>query len=292
MMTRGRPPLRGHVLRILAVVPVLASFTVIGTAARVGPAVSSCAQAATVHHAALVVEHSNGAVIKVCVSFTADSITGDQLLASSGVQYATADYGSTGKAVCQIDGEPSSYPSGCWTASSPYWAMFVSRAGASWQVSSLGISSQTFRDGDAEGFRYESQSSSAVPPSPAGVCPLPSSPTPAPVRTPTPIPRATSTSATRSAEGRPSEAVPTTAIPASPPSAVQPPPSGPGGSVATTSASAGASIATKRTAPPSGPTSFSAGAWAASGLAAVLLVALAVQVIRPRRRRSPQRWQP
>ncbi|HWF58230.1 MAG TPA: hypothetical protein VG520_07755 [Candidatus Dormibacteraeota bacterium] len=272
--------------------PVLASFTVIGTAARVGPAVSSCAQAATVHHAALVVEHSNGAVIKVCVSFTADSITGDQLLASSGVQYATADYGSTGKAVCQIDGEPSSYPSGCWTASSPYWAMFVSRAGASWQVSSLGISSQTFRDGDAEGFRYESQSSSAVPPSPAGVCPLPSSPTPAPVRTPTPIPRGTSTAVPRStvSQAMPS---PSTAIPVPSPSSVQPSASNSSGSVPTTNASARAGIATSRsTTPPAPPPLLSTGAWAASILGAGLLILLVVQVVRAQRRPSPPGWQP
>jgi hypothetical protein len=290
MMTSGRPPFR-VLARILAVVPVLASLTVIGSATKVGPAISGCAQAATVHHAALVVEHSDGAVIKVCVSFTADSITGDQLLANSGVQYAT---GYSGQAVCQIDKEPpdSQVPPNCWTTTSFYWAMFVSRAGGPWQSSSLGITSQTFRDGDAEGFRYESQSSSAVPPSPGGVCPLPSSPTPVPGRTPTPIPRATSTSATRSTAGQPSHALPTTATSASPPSAVQPPPGGLSGSVAATTASAGASIATRRTAPPSGPTFFSAGAWAASGLAAVLLVTLVVQVIRPRRRRSPPRWQP
>jgi len=291
MMTSGRPPFR-VLARILAVAPALAAVTVVGAATKVGPAVSGCAQAATVHHAALVVEHSDGATLKVCVSFTADSITGDQLLASSGVQYATADYGSTGKAVCQIDYEPSSYPPGCWTASSPYWAMLVSRAGGSWLTSSLGISSQTFRDGDAEGFRYESQSASSVPPLPAGVCPLPISPTPVPVRTPTPIPRATSTSASRSTVIPPSHSLATAATSASPPSAVQPAPGSPSGGAATASASARASIATSRTAPPTGPSSFSTGAWAASGLAAVLLVMLAVQVIRPRRRRSPPRWQP
>jgi hypothetical protein len=293
MMASGRPPLRG-IARILAVVPVLASFTVIGSAAKVGPAVAECAQASSAHHAALVVEHSDGAVIKACVSFSADSITGDQLLASSGVQYATQYFGGAGKAVCQIDHEPpdGQVPAGCWTASSLYWAMFVSRAGGSWTTSSLGISSQTFRDGDAEGFRFESQSSSFVPPSPAGVCPLPSSPTPAPVRTPTPIPKATSTAAPRSTVSQPRPSPSTTATPASSPSSVQPSRSNPGSSAATTSASARASIATSRTTPPAQPPFLSTGAWAASILGAGLLILLVVQVIRAQRRPSPPRWQP
>jgi hypothetical protein len=293
MMTSGRPPFRVFA-RILAVVPVLASLTVIGSATKVGPAVSGCALAATAHHAALVVEHSDGTVVTRCVSFSTDSITGEQLLqlaSSQGVEYKTVSYSGAGDAVCQMDYEPSSYPPTCWTASSPYWAMFVSRAGGPWQVSSLGISSQTFRDGDAEGFRYESQSSSAVPPSPAGVCPLPSSPTPAPVRTPTPISKATSSAVPLSTVSQPSHSPSTTPTPASSPPSVQPSPGSPNGGAATASASARASIATSRTAPPSGPSSFSTGAWAASGLAAVLLVMLAVQVIRPHRRRSPPRWQ-
>jgi hypothetical protein len=289
MMASGRPQLRG-LARILAVVPVLAVVTVVGSATKVGPSVSGCAQAATVHHAALVVEHSDGAVIKVCVSFTADSITGDQLLASSGVQYAT---GYSGQAVCQIDHEPpdSQVPPNCWTTTSFYWAMFVSRAGGSWQSSSLGITSQTFRDGDAEGFRYESQSSTAVPPSPAGVCPVPSSATPVPVRTPTPIPRATSTAVPRSTVSQPRPSPSTTATPASSPSSVQPSPSNPS-SAPTTSASARANIATNRTTPPAQPPFLSTGAWAASILGAGLLILLVVQVIRAQRRPSPPRWQP
>ncbi len=100
-------------LRLAAAsLPVVAGFTLVGAVSRVGPVAAGCAQASSAHHAALVVEHGNGAVIRVCVSFTAASITGDQVLALSHVQYATADYGGTGKAVCQIEGEPAELPAG------------------------------------------------------------------------------------------------------------------------------------------------------------------------------------
>jgi hypothetical protein len=286
MRTMVRPSLRS-LLRVLAVAPVLASLSLIGTATRVGPFAAGCAQAASVHHAALVVEHGDGAVLTFCVPFTVDSITGEQLLADSHVQFATAGYGGIGKAVCQVDGEPAQYPPGCWTASSPYWAMFVSRGGGSWTISSLGISSQTFRDGDAEGFRYEGQSDYTVPPSPAGVCPAASSPTP--VRaTPTPTSHAVTKPTGRAASVASSPA--TTAAPA----AVPPTPTVAASSspIPTSSATSAAIVATPRRMPPSQPASFTTGAWIASGLALVLLVVLAVQAKRLSRRASPPRWQP
>jgi hypothetical protein len=276
---------------VVASLPVVAAFSVVGVAARVGPAVGGCAHASSAHHAALVVEHGNGAVIRVCVAFTAASITGDQVLALSNVQYATADYGGTGKAVCQIEGEPAHYPPGCWTASSPYWAMFVSRGGGSWLNSSLGISSQTFRDGDAEGFRYEGQSDSSVPPSPAGVCPAPSTATPAPVSTSTSIPRGTPAGVGRTTAGQPAQSLPTTAASAASHTYVQPSP-GSTSAASTASVPAGAGIASSRTTPPAQPPLMSSGAWAASALAAVLVALLVVQVVRPRRGGRPPRWQP
>ena len=274
-----------------AALPVVAGFTLFGAVSRVGPVAGGCAQASSAHHAALVVEHGDGAVARVCVSFTAASITGDQVLALSHVQYATADYGGTGKAVCQIQGEPASYPPGCWTASSPFWAMFVSRAGGSWLTSSLGISSQTFRDGDAEGFRYERQSDNSAPPSPAGVCPAPVSATPPPVSTATAIPRGTQAGVPGATARPASSSPPTTAASAASHPTVQPSPSGTTGA-STASPSAGAGIAASSTTPATRPPLLSGGAWAALGLAALLVVLLVVQVIRPRHHRSPPRLQP
>jgi hypothetical protein len=135
-----------------------------------------CASAASAHHAALVIEHGSGATLKFCIGFNTDQVSGQYLLDASGVEKAEQDYGSTGQAVCQLDHEPEPYPAGCWTPSSPYWALYVGRGGGGWSASSLGVSSQTFRDGDAEGFRYEGQSAYLTPASASGICPPPSPP--------------------------------------------------------------------------------------------------------------------
>jgi hypothetical protein len=284
MTTSRRPAVRG-LLRILAVVPVVASITVIGSAAKVGPSVAGCAEAASMHHAALVVEHGGGGVVTVCVAFSEDSITGGQLLARSGVEYATA---YSGQAVCQIDNEPAQYPPGCWTTSSPYWAMFVSRGGGSWSMSSLGFTSQTFRDGDAEGFRDEGQSDYAVPSSPHGVCPVATPPTPLPTRTAIPERSAVATAAARPSSSAPPSrtAVAGTAAP-SPSATLSESTAAP-----SSSAMVGATVSRPRTGPTAQPPLMSTGAWAASALGTALVVLLVVQVTRPRRRPLPPPWQP
>ncbi|MGH7722591.1 MAG: hypothetical protein ACRENL_07145 [Candidatus Dormibacteria bacterium] len=284
MTSSRRAPLRA-LARVLAVVPVLAAGTVVGSVTGVGPHVAGCAQASSVHHAALVAEHASGAAVTVCVAFAGDSITGAQLLARSGVEYATADYGGTGQAVCQIDSEPAQYPSSCWTASSPYWAMFVSRGGGAWTVSSLGISSQTFRDSDALGFRYQGQSDYASPPSPRGVCPAVSSSAPTPMAT---VQAGGAAHPARSSSASTSR--PTAAAAAISPTAtiVEPSPSTGEGSAAPAHVNA----TTVRGRPAAPALGMSTGAWAAASLVAVLLVLLAVQLTRARRRRPPARRAP
>jgi hypothetical protein len=148
-----------------------------GSAAR-----PTCAFASGAHHVAVVAEHGSGAVLTACVAFDAADVTGDQVMQLSGIEYATSSYGGLGKAVCQVDHEPASYPPSCWTATSPYWAMYVSRSGGAWSISNQGVSSQLFHDGDALGWHYIPQGGSGggPPPSPAGVC---SSAGPAPTPT-------------------------------------------------------------------------------------------------------------
>jgi hypothetical protein len=286
-MTTSRRPAVRALLRILAVVPVVASITVIGSAAKVGPSVAGCAEAASVHHAALVVEHGGGGVVTVCVAFSEDSITGGQLLARSGVEYATA---YSGQAVCQIDHEPpdGQVPPGCWTTSSPYWAMFVSRGGGSWSMSSLGFTSQTFRDGDAEGFRYEGQSDYTAPPSPHGVCPVATPPTPLPTKAATPERSAVATAVARPSSSAPPSrtAVAGTATP-SPSATVSEPTAAP-----SSSAMVGTIVSRPGTGPTAQPPLMSTGAWAASALGTALVVLLVVQVTRPRRRQPPPPGQP
>jgi hypothetical protein len=147
---------------------------------------ATCAAASTTHHVAVVVEHGDGTTLQRCVSFSTASISGADSVDRSGLEWGTVSFGSYGLAVCQLDGEPTSYPPTCWTGTSPFWALFVARGGGSWQTSNLGVSNIALRDGDALGFRYQSQSTHA-PPSISGDCP---NPTPAPA-TPTPTPRAT-----------------------------------------------------------------------------------------------------
>jgi len=201
----------GRLLRITLAVPVLAAgLGAASSAARLGPAATLCAQAASVHPVGLVVEHGDGRVIRRCVGFGSATTTALAVLQASGLEVGISSYGGgLGDAVCQIDTEPATYPPECFTATGPYWVLFVSRAGSAWAVSSLGASNVTVANGDDIGFRYDSQTGTdPPPPSPAGTCPTV---TPSPARTPTPAagttppPRAT-----------PSAAVAATSRPATP----------------------------------------------------------------------------
>ena len=141
-----------------------------GGAAALVPTEQPCAAATYSSHVTLVVEHGDARVVGLCIGFNGSSITGEQIIQASGLEYATQSYGSLGDAVCQLDSEPTTYGA-CLPASGSYWAMFVSRGGGAWQNADRGISTETFSDGDAEGFRYDSQSGSEPPPaSPAGIC--------------------------------------------------------------------------------------------------------------------------
>jgi hypothetical protein len=150
---------------------------------------ATCAAAST-HRVAVVVQHLDGATVSRCVPFTADTIGGEQALAGSHIEAGLLPSGGFGKAVCQLDNEPTTYPQTCWTGTSPFWALFVAHGGG-WSYSSVGLSSIVLHDGDSLGFRYQSQSQHAAP-SIAGDCPDPTSPpaTPKPTAKPTPLPTA------------------------------------------------------------------------------------------------------
>ncbi|MBV9101528.1 MAG: hypothetical protein JO198_10875 [Candidatus Dormibacteraeota bacterium] len=161
--------------RIAAAVPLLWAGMSAG-GALIAPhtapsAIGLCSAATYAHRIALVVEHGNGGVIRVCIGFNGSSITAEQALQVSGVEYATVSYGSLGDAVCQIDHEPASYPPSCWTSTSPYWVLFVAHGSSAWSPAARGMSTQTLGDGDAAGFRYDPQSGGAAPPvSASGTC--------------------------------------------------------------------------------------------------------------------------
>jgi hypothetical protein len=116
------------------------------------------------------VEHGDGSVVTRCVAFSADTISGEELLNQSGVAWSSQAFGGFGDAVCALDGEPAHYVDCLGKDNS--WALFVSRRGGPWQLSSVGISSLKLGDGDAEGFRYVPDAGIAAPPvSASGICP-------------------------------------------------------------------------------------------------------------------------
>ncbi|MFI5258330.1 MAG: hypothetical protein ACHQ01_01790 [Candidatus Limnocylindrales bacterium] len=153
---------------VLAAVAVASAVAALAALAPGSPLVESCAGAGT-YHAALVVEHGDGSIVTRCVAFGTSSVSGEWLLNTSRVSWSGQSFGGFGDAVCALDGEPAHY-SDC-PGKDYYWAVFVSRGGGSWQLASVGISTLTLSDGDAEGFRYvPSVGTAAAPPSPSGVC--------------------------------------------------------------------------------------------------------------------------
>jgi len=184
---------------------------------------------AAVHHAALVIQHSSGSLITRCVAFAEEQITGLQLIERSGVPYEAQSFGSVGSAICQLDREPSTVPSGCF-GSGPYWQYFHRRS-SGWQTSALGAGSSALRDGDMDGWHYAAAANQApgtvafasicaAPPPPAAatvttVTPAPNQATPLPVETASP---ATSLEALApSTSARPNAVLTSTGPPVQPP---------------------------------------------------------------------------
>jgi hypothetical protein len=151
-------------------------------------AVDCSAAAVTVpHHVALVVEHKNGALVRVCVGFSGPTISAEDALRASGLELGVNSSGGYGDEVCQIDNEPASYPPECLQQGQPFWSLWVSRADGGWTLSPVGVSSLTLADGDAEGWHFDN-GGGAAPPSPHGTCPVPApAAAPPPTRTPPPV---------------------------------------------------------------------------------------------------------
>ena len=121
---------------------------------------SSCANAGAAHHAYVVVQHLSGATVQRCVGFAGDIINGQALMDQSGVEYQAQTF-SFGKAVCQVDNEPTSYPK-CFPDKQPYWSLFVETGGA-WASAANGYTTVNLHDKEALGWHYVQ----ATDPSPA-----------------------------------------------------------------------------------------------------------------------------
>jgi len=267
-------------IRRLALLLPVAILAALASLAPVALVVPVCAAAGS-NHAAVVVEHGDGSVVTRCVAFDTDSISGDELLNRSGLAWSAQTFGSFGDAVCALDGEPAQYVE-C-LGKDRYWAVFVARTGGSWQLASVGISTMTLHDGDAEGFRYVPASGvPTAPVSAAGVC-LATAATPTatptatsmapPSTTPTRRPAVTAITATAS-----STAGDTTVLTDPPASAAAPVPTSTT-LAATTSAAATTTATPPRQAPTPGPSGgtdlgLMAAAVAGGGLAGLALLRL------------------
>jgi hypothetical protein len=153
---------------IVLATAVATAVTALAALAPGSPLASSCAGAGP-NHAALVVEHGDGSIVTRCVSFGVASVSGEQMLNLSGMAWSGQSFGTFGEAVCAVDAEPAHYA--VCPGKDSYWAVFVSRGRGPWQLASVGISTLTLSDGDAEGLRYVPASGSpAAPPLPVGVC--------------------------------------------------------------------------------------------------------------------------
>lgn len=146
-------------------------------------------------------------VTTYCVPFTGDSISGERLLAASGLPIEQFG-GSSGRAVCAIGQvgcfNPSSFDScfcQCKGNDCTYWAFFTRAYGKGWVYSSVGISLARAKDGEVHAWKWGRGGTSSAP-APADITfeqicghpprggaaptPLPPTPTPAPALQPSP----------------------------------------------------------------------------------------------------------
>ena len=108
--------------------------------------------------AGLIVAHGDGRTAYVVVQFESETISGDELLDRSGLLVTEISFGGLGTGVCAID------ETGCDIGQcrkrmcqgpqrgDPYWQYFKASSTGIWQVSPLGISGDTVRNGDVRVF--------------------------------------------------------------------------------------------------------------------------------------------
>ena len=145
----------------------------------------TCARAAGLNHAAIVVQHQGGATIYRCSEFTSAEIGAEEALARARIQYGTSDaYGGPGyRALCQVDGEPAAYPQDCLN-SGTYWSLWI-HSGTGWTLAPVGLSALRLHDGDWFGLRYLEYHRESPPPLPGAVCAAIASPSPTATALPT-----------------------------------------------------------------------------------------------------------
>ena len=104
----------------------------------------------------LVVVHGDGTIVKKCVEFSAESITGAEALQRAGLEPVLSSYGGLGYGICAIDSEGCAAGEDCFCQcrKSPcsYWVYSHRQQDGAWTISGLGASSWTLRSGDIDGW--------------------------------------------------------------------------------------------------------------------------------------------
>jgi hypothetical protein len=150
----------------------------------------------------LVVVHGDGQVIKQCIEFFEDQITGYEVLERSGLDLNIEIDPGMGAAICRIDNEGCTFPQEpcfCQCQGSPctfwsYWHLI----NGEWEFSGWGTSNYNVSDGDVEGWVWGEGTSSEGGEKPPvilfdEICEPLSTDTPTPTHTPTHTPTPTNT---------------------------------------------------------------------------------------------------
>jgi hypothetical protein len=124
---------------------------------------SSCINAGAVHRAYVVVQHQSGTSLQKCVGFAGDTIDGQSLMDQSGIEYQAQTF-SFGKAVCQVDNEPTQFGT-CFPPNQATWWAFI-EAGGVWACAQTGYTAVTLHDKEAIGWRYVRTADPCPPPPP------------------------------------------------------------------------------------------------------------------------------
>ncbi len=153
-MIRAR---RGGMCSRRVALPLLGLAVLLAVTSAPAP-VSAAAGDGDDHRAALVVRYASEQVETHCVSFAEPSITGEQLLARSGLAVAIDYNAGLGGAVCRIGDAGCAYPrQGCFCrcmgVQCEYWAYYLWNDGA-WHYSPQGASGVSVADGALQGWSW------------------------------------------------------------------------------------------------------------------------------------------
>lgn len=127
------------------------------------------AAAQTERRAALIAQFGDGSCVTRCVPFSAESITGLELLIRSGLEVSL-----WGGAVCRIEQEGCDYPAQpcfcqCKGSSCQYWSYWHLRDGA-WTYAQTGSGDYHVHDGDVEAWLWGDAQTPPIALSFAAIC--------------------------------------------------------------------------------------------------------------------------